>query len=146
MGDLVLREILSGHEHIFSPCFSFVGLKHVADNQKTHKNPNLRFQATPNKTKSPEKVKSPKAAVQKKPPLLELEGKKWRVVCTMFTFTLDYSQRKLLYCFPQPQIIYVIPSLTLAGELRAETRPCDRGNGTETSCLRLQLQQLHPAD
>uniref|UniRef100_A0A3Q3XG85 C-CAP/cofactor C-like domain-containing protein n=1 Tax=Mola mola TaxID=94237 RepID=A0A3Q3XG85_MOLML len=55
------------------------GLKHVSDDQKTHKNPNLRFQATPNKTKSPETVKSPRAAVQKRLPMLELEGKKWRV-------------------------------------------------------------------
>lgn len=117
----MLREILSAYEHIFSLCFSSVGLKHVSDDQKTHKNPNLRFQATPNKTKSPETVKSPRAAVQKRLPMLELEGKKWRVVCEMFTYTLDYSQRKLLYCFPQPQIICVIPSLALTGELRAET-------------------------
>ncbi|TKS88415.1 Adenylyl cyclase-associated protein 2 [Collichthys lucidus] len=55
------------------------GLKHVSDDQKTHKNPNLRSQATPTKTKTPGTVSSPKAAVQKRPPLLELEGKKWRV-------------------------------------------------------------------
>ncbi|XP_070777730.1 adenylyl cyclase-associated protein 2 isoform X1 [Enoplosus armatus] len=55
------------------------GLKHVSENQKTHKNPNLRSQATPTKTKSPAAANSPRAAVQKRPPLLELEGKKWRV-------------------------------------------------------------------
>lgn len=55
------------------------GLKHVSDDKKTHKNPNLRSQATPTKTKSSGTVSSPKAAVQKRPPLLELEGKKWRV-------------------------------------------------------------------
>ncbi|XP_060914956.1 adenylyl cyclase-associated protein 2 [Labrus mixtus] len=55
------------------------GLKHVSDTDKTHKNPNLRSQATPSKTKSPGAVKAPRAAVQKRPPLLELEGKKWRV-------------------------------------------------------------------
>lgn len=68
---------------IENPCsyFSSVGLKHVSDDQKTHKNANLRFQATPIKTKTPEAVNSPRAAVQKRPPLLELEGKKWRVVC-----------------------------------------------------------------
>lgn len=55
------------------------GLKHVSDDKKTHKNPNLRSQATPTKTKSPGSASSPKAAVQKRPPLLELEGKKWRV-------------------------------------------------------------------
>ncbi|XP_035537837.1 adenylyl cyclase-associated protein 2 [Morone saxatilis] len=55
------------------------GLKHVSEDKKTHKNPNLRSQGTPTKTKSPGTAKSPKAAVQKRPPLLELEGKKWRV-------------------------------------------------------------------
>ncbi|XP_059206458.1 adenylyl cyclase-associated protein 2 [Centropristis striata] len=55
------------------------GLKHVSDDKKTHKNPNLRSQAEPTKTKSAGTVKTPRAAVQKKPPLLELEGKKWRV-------------------------------------------------------------------
>ncbi|KAM6904365.1 adenylyl cyclase-associated protein 2 isoform 2-T2 [Lycodopsis pacificus] len=55
------------------------GLKHVSDGKKTHKNSNLRSQATPTKTKSPGTVNSPRAAVQKKTPLLELEGKKWRV-------------------------------------------------------------------
>uniref|UniRef100_A0A8C4HKN1 Cyclase associated actin cytoskeleton regulatory protein 2 n=1 Tax=Dicentrarchus labrax TaxID=13489 RepID=A0A8C4HKN1_DICLA len=55
------------------------GLKHVSEDKKTHKNPNLRSQATPTKTKSPGTAKSAKAAVQKRPPLLELDGKKWRV-------------------------------------------------------------------
>nr|XP_046273075.1 adenylyl cyclase-associated protein 2 isoform X2 [Scatophagus argus] len=55
------------------------GLKHVSDDQKSHKNPRLRSQATPIKTKSPETMNSPRAVVQKRPPLLELEGKKWRV-------------------------------------------------------------------
>lgn len=68
--------------HTFSPR---VGLKHVSDENKTHKNPNLRSQATPVKTKSPGNVNSPRAVAQKRPPLLELEGKKWRVVRQMFT-------------------------------------------------------------
>lgn len=55
------------------------GLKHVSDDQKTHKNPDLRSQATPTKTKSRGTANSPRAPAQKKPPLLELEGKKWRV-------------------------------------------------------------------
>ncbi|XP_038580540.1 adenylyl cyclase-associated protein 2 isoform X1 [Micropterus salmoides] len=55
------------------------GLRHVSDDQKTHKNPNLRSQATPTNTKSTGAVNLPRAAVQKRPPLLELEGKKWRV-------------------------------------------------------------------
>lgn len=55
------------------------GLKHVSDDQKTHKNPTLRSQAAQSKPTSPGTVKSAKAVVQKRPPLLELEGKKWRV-------------------------------------------------------------------
>lgn len=55
------------------------GLKHVSDDQKSHKNPSLRSQEAPTNNKATVKVSSPKAAVQKRPPLLELEGKKWRV-------------------------------------------------------------------
>lgn len=58
------------------------GLKHVSDDKKSHKNPALRSQtAAPTKTKNKAQGKgsSSKAAVQKRPPLLELEGKKWRV-------------------------------------------------------------------
>ncbi|CAJ1083505.1 adenylyl cyclase-associated protein 2 [Xyrichtys novacula] len=55
------------------------GLKHVSETQKTHKNPKLRSQATPTKSKSKGGGKGQRAAVQKRPPLLELEGKKWRV-------------------------------------------------------------------
>ncbi|XP_041868548.1 adenylyl cyclase-associated protein 2 [Melanotaenia boesemani] len=55
------------------------GLKRVSEEQKTHKNPNLRSQVSATKIKNPAPVKAPKAAVQKRPPLLELEGKKWRV-------------------------------------------------------------------
>ncbi|XP_070702790.1 adenylyl cyclase-associated protein 2 [Pempheris klunzingeri] len=55
------------------------GLKHVSDAQKTYKNPNLRLQAAPTKTKTPAAVNSPRAAIQNRPPLLELDGKKWRV-------------------------------------------------------------------
>ncbi|KAK7899084.1 hypothetical protein WMY93_019937 [Mugilogobius chulae] len=56
------------------------GLKHVNDGQKTHKNPDLRSQSTATtKTKAHVKASPPKASVQKRPPLLELEGKKWRV-------------------------------------------------------------------
>ncbi|XP_068603025.1 adenylyl cyclase-associated protein 2 isoform X2 [Brachionichthys hirsutus] len=54
-------------------------LKHVSDDQKTHKNPDLHVQPAPIKTKTTASEKSSKAAVQKRPPLLELEGKKWRV-------------------------------------------------------------------
>ncbi|XP_072303540.1 adenylyl cyclase-associated protein 2 [Eucyclogobius newberryi] len=56
------------------------GLKHVNDDKKTHKNPGARSQTTgTTKTKAHGKANSPKASVHKRPPLLELEGKKWRV-------------------------------------------------------------------
>uniref|UniRef100_A0A3P8SX79 Adenylyl cyclase-associated protein n=1 Tax=Amphiprion percula TaxID=161767 RepID=A0A3P8SX79_AMPPE len=57
------------------------GLKHVSDDQKTHKNPNIRSQTAvaSNKSKKAGPGNSPRPAAQKKPPLLELEGKKWRV-------------------------------------------------------------------
>ncbi|XP_047460513.1 adenylyl cyclase-associated protein 2 [Mugil cephalus] len=55
------------------------GLKHISDDQKTHKNPNLRTQEKPTKSKSQGSVNAPKAAVQKKSPVLQLDGKKWRV-------------------------------------------------------------------
>ncbi len=67
-----------------------VGLKHVSEDQKTHKNPNLRSQATPTKKKSKGAAKAPTAAVQKRPPLLELEGKKWRVVREVFTVSVFF--------------------------------------------------------
>ncbi|KAG9479209.1 hypothetical protein GDO78_012730 [Eleutherodactylus coqui] len=57
------------------------GLKHVSDDQKTHKNPNLRGKGAP--VRSPSKshvLGSRKSAPQQSySPLLELEGKKWRV-------------------------------------------------------------------
>ncbi|XP_037549355.1 adenylyl cyclase-associated protein 2 [Nematolebias whitei] len=55
------------------------GLKHVSDEQKTHKNPNLRSQTSPVKNNDSRPLMFPKASVQKRPPLLELDGKKWRV-------------------------------------------------------------------
>uniref|UniRef100_A0A667WK01 Adenylyl cyclase-associated protein n=1 Tax=Myripristis murdjan TaxID=586833 RepID=A0A667WK01_9TELE len=60
------------------------GLKHVSDDKKTHKNPNLRSQAAMPHS-SPARGRNPGAggpavvAPQKKTPVLELEGKKWRV-------------------------------------------------------------------
>lgn len=59
------------------------GLKHIPDDQKTHKNPTLRCpggpQASPAKSRNTATRDAPSAAPQKRPPLLELEGKKWRV-------------------------------------------------------------------
>ncbi|KAG8571858.1 hypothetical protein GDO81_011807 [Engystomops pustulosus] len=57
------------------------GLKHVSDDQKTHKNPKLRGQTAPvrSPTKSHGSSSSKSTPKQSYPPLLELEGKKWRV-------------------------------------------------------------------
>ncbi|CAB1350753.1 unnamed protein product, partial [Coregonus sp. 'balchen'] len=57
-------------------------LKHVSKDQMTHKNPALRSQGGEHHS-SPPKSRNPggssnRAPPQKRPPLLELEGKKWR--------------------------------------------------------------------
>ncbi|XP_020655784.3 adenylyl cyclase-associated protein 1 [Pogona vitticeps] len=63
------------------------GLKHVSDDMKTHKNPTLKSQGGPMRT-GPKPFTAPKPVgtanaspkpVKKEPPVLELEGKKWRV-------------------------------------------------------------------
>lgn len=61
------------------------GLKHVSDDQKTHKNPNLRSQGTSVRT-GPKPFASPSprpaasaAPTRTLPPVLELDGKKWKV-------------------------------------------------------------------
>ncbi|XP_062925972.1 adenylyl cyclase-associated protein 2-like isoform X1 [Mobula hypostoma] len=59
------------------------GLRHVADEQKTHKNPNLRSQSgpvnSPSKTCSPSPTSPMSPLQQPRTPMLALEGKKWRV-------------------------------------------------------------------
>lgn len=55
----------------------------MCDEQKTHKNPALRShdgtsQASPSKGRAPSS--STPTPAKKKTPVLELEGKKWRVV------------------------------------------------------------------
>ncbi|XP_026155562.1 adenylyl cyclase-associated protein 1 [Mastacembelus armatus] len=61
------------------------GLKHVSDDQKTHKNPTLRSQNAPVRTgPKPFASAGPRPAVSAPPtrtlpPVLELEGKKWKV-------------------------------------------------------------------
>uniref|UniRef100_A0A8C3H9U8 Adenylyl cyclase-associated protein n=1 Tax=Chrysemys picta bellii TaxID=8478 RepID=A0A8C3H9U8_CHRPI len=59
------------------------GLRHVSDDQKTHKNPNLRAQGppvrSPTKSHTPSPTSPKNSPQQIHSPLLELEGKKWRV-------------------------------------------------------------------
>lgn len=61
------------------------GLKHVSKDQMTHKNPNLRAQGGPiHSSPKPFTPPAPRstpaaAAAAKQPPVLELDGKKWKV-------------------------------------------------------------------
>ncbi|MEJ1284750.1 hypothetical protein NN561_015738 [Cricetulus griseus] len=60
-------------------CF---GLRHVTDDQKIYKNPSLRAQGqtrSPTKTYTPSPTSPKSNSPQKHAPVLELEGKKWRV-------------------------------------------------------------------
>ncbi|XP_027720519.1 adenylyl cyclase-associated protein 1 [Vombatus ursinus] len=61
-------------------------LKHVSDDMKTHKNPALKSQSGPVRSgpkpftaPKPAGGATPKPVAKKEPPVLELEGKKWRV-------------------------------------------------------------------
>ncbi|NXK40131.1 CAP2 protein, partial [Piprites chloris] len=59
------------------------GLRHVSDDQKTHKNPSLRAQGpsvrSPTKSHTPSPTSPKNLPQQSHAPVLELEGKKWRV-------------------------------------------------------------------
>ena len=66
-------------------------MKKVTDDQKTHKNPALRASAPASVNKKPQvpvkTVGKAASAAPKKPPKIELEGKKWIVVSdTLFYF------------------------------------------------------------
>ncbi|MGH0130994.1 UNVERIFIED_CONTAM: hypothetical protein FKN15_045835, partial [Acipenser sinensis] len=75
------------------------GLRHVLDGQKTHKNPELRSQGgvarqSPTKSHTPSPT-SPKAPPQNHFPVLELEGKKWRVEYQDHADSLVISETEL---------------------------------------------------
>lgn len=60
---------------------SHTGLRKVKDEEKTHKNKELRKTGpVPDKPKPAVVAPKPKAAAAKKPPVFELQGKKWAVV------------------------------------------------------------------
>ena len=66
-------------------CFS--GLKKVRDNEKTHKNKELRKTGPVPDRPKPALAAKPKAATAavKKPPVFQLQGKKWIVVGTLLS-------------------------------------------------------------
>lgn len=78
------------------------GLKHVGDDQKTHKNPALRSQGAPVRS-GPKPFASPTARpaasatpTRTLPPVLELEGKKWKVVSCWFILSKMLPENYLL--------------------------------------------------
>ncbi|OXB84537.1 UNVERIFIED_CONTAM: hypothetical protein H355_008013, partial [Colinus virginianus] len=78
------NQILTLESNYINSCYvDVVWLRHVSDDQKTHKNPSLRAQGPP--TRSPTKSHTPSptspknSPQQSHAPVLELEGKKWRV-------------------------------------------------------------------
>ncbi|KAM8975593.1 adenylyl cyclase-associated protein 1 isoform 2-T2 [Pelodytes ibericus] len=80
-------------------------LKHVSDDQKTHKNPALKSRSGPKPFTSPKptNISSPavKPAAKKVPPVLELEGKKWKVENQENVSSLEISDTEL------KQVVYV---------------------------------------
>ncbi|OCT57064.1 hypothetical protein XELAEV_18004066mg [Xenopus laevis] len=86
------------------------GLKHVSDNMKTHKNPSLKTQGGPVRS-GPKPFTSPKPTgvgapaakpvVKKQPPVLELEGKKWKVENQENVSNLEISDTEL------KQVVYI---------------------------------------
>lgn len=61
------------------------GLRKVTDDMKTHKNPELRASSVVKASSKPATSSAPKAATPavKKPPVCELQGKKWVVVSVL---------------------------------------------------------------
>ena len=69
------------------------GLKKVPDDMKTHKNPNLRAQAPAGPPKTAPK---PKNAAAAKPPVFELQLKKW-VVVSLNSF-IQVTNEEIRHC------------------------------------------------
>ncbi|XP_053310602.1 adenylyl cyclase-associated protein 1 [Spea bombifrons] len=85
-------------------------LKHVPDDMKTHKNPALKAQSAPVRSgpkpftsPKPTNVGSPaaKPIAKKEPPVLELEGKKWRVENQENASSLEIRDTEL------KQVVYI---------------------------------------
>lgn len=121
-----------------------LGLRHVSDNEKTHKNPALRGQTAPQVRTGPKPFASsssspkPAAPAAKKPPVLELEGKKWKVVSN---FLAEESNVHLWFLVKAK---HFFPTAS-AGVSGGSEGPVDQRHGAQTSRLRLPLQQQHAA-
>ncbi|KAJ8273917.1 hypothetical protein GJAV_G00106910 [Gymnothorax javanicus] len=80
------------------------GLKHISDDQMTHKNPGLRCQGGGQTASAPKNRHTPHTSatpLQSHAPLLELEGKKWRVEYQNEAADLQISDTEL------KQVVYV---------------------------------------
>ncbi|XP_072304389.1 adenylyl cyclase-associated protein 1-like [Eucyclogobius newberryi] len=99
------------------------GLKHVADDQKTHKNPNLRSGGAPVRSAPKPFSSGPKPAAQAQaqtqPPVLELDGKKWKVENQENAQNLVISNTEL------KQVVYAFKcnksTLTVKGKINSIT-------------------------
>lgn len=72
---------------VTEPYYPHTGLRKVRDDQKTHKNKDLRKTGPVPDRPKPTSGGGPKAAAAapvKKPPVFELQGKKWTVVCSVY--------------------------------------------------------------
>lgn len=99
--ELVLTEPWKDLDFFLKVLLSFIstGLKHVSDAQKTHKNPALKGQGAPVRTgPKPFSSAAPRPAASATPtrtlpPVLELEGKKWKVVSCCFTLSTEVHEK-----------------------------------------------------
>uniref|UniRef100_A0A3Q3F3S7 CAP, adenylate cyclase-associated protein 1 (yeast) n=1 Tax=Labrus bergylta TaxID=56723 RepID=A0A3Q3F3S7_9LABR len=98
------------------------GLKHVSDDQKTHKNPGLRGQGAVRTGPKPFASPTPRPAAsatptQKLPPVLELDGKKWKVE------NQEDNQNLLINNTELKQVVYAFKcnksTLTVKGKLNS---------------------------
>ena len=114
-----------------------VGLRKVTDDMKTHKNPELRASSVVKASGKPAVKTTPKAVttVVKKPPVCELQGKKWvvvsvcRLVC-MLQCSFVYNEK-----FLQSLSLTGIPWWKQGAEyLRHLSQAC---------CVRFPMHQLH---
>lgn len=81
---------------------TFVGLKKVTDDMKTHKNPTLRQGPKPFKASAPQTAPKPSKPVvpppaKKKPAVFELQDKRWAIVSFVQTvFSMHYYKQTFI--------------------------------------------------